>query len=927
MAGWARWRSPVAAGLALLAALAVASALRLGVQGAPEHDSVQHIATRVEDATFSNRQADLKSLTTSGEILRVALGLERPDNPRVSLVLETARRIFNADLVYVQDKAGTVVSCTKYEGGLTLTGHSYAFRPYFISAVQGSPMVYPAMGVTTGLRGLYFSTPIRQEREGIVGVLVVKVSLDGIDAILAADPQPAFLISPDGVIFASNQKDMLFHYVTPMQPEQLARIKASQQFGDQELKPFPDLFAGRPTVQFKGGPWSASRRRILSDWTLLALTKGGPAYVINKNLVFAAAGILGGLLIVIAVLASVISARRKAEAALRDSEQKLLHANGIQALILGNSTVGIAFIKARVFEWVNPRMTVIFGRTQAELQGRSTHLIYANDEEFARIGQVAYPSMANGGLFESEQLCARPDGTEFWSQVLGKALDPGDPEAGSIWIFDDITARKRTEKELRIYRENLEELVERRTAELREAKEAAEAATEAKSIFLASMSHELRTPLNAILGYAQLLTRSAADPESRDNLQRIHRAGEHLLGLINHVLSLSKIEAGKLTLELQPFATELFFKSIEDLTRIRAVAKGLDFRLEVRQPFPLALVGDPLKLRQVLVNLLGNAMKFTRQGWVSLEIERVEDRVRFTVQDTGSGMSADEVHRLFHAFHQTQSGRESAEGTGLGLHISQAMVRLMGGLIEVASEVGRGSRFRFEIPMAEDQVPALEPAEPLELAPDHPVLRMLVVDDVEDNRTLLVRMLTAMGMEVREAEDGASALALWEAWQPHAIWMDLRMPGMDGNETVRRLRVREADLGWPRTVVIALTASVLDLELDPFRQYRFDDLMAKPFPESELVEKLHRHCGLDLTEAAPAPPVLAEAELALRAQGLDPAWVKSFDHLLVLGDRAEAQALLELLPDRALAEGFALQLKEFRFAALRRMLAGRRCHE
>lgn len=796
--GWFRLRSPISAVLSLLGlatALAMVIAYRMGVRGTAENRPVQGLVTRIDDAVFPNRQVDLKSLTRSEEIIRVATGQSRPDNPGVSLVLETARRIFDAELVYVQDRAGVVVSCTQYEGGKTLTGNSYAFRPYFVSALRGRESVYPAMGVTTRQRGLYFSTPIAPDGRGVVGVLVVKASLEGIDAILAAAPQPVFLVSPDGVVFASNRKDLLFHFVKPMNAAELERIRASQQFADQELLPLPNLFEDKPSVQFQGERWTVSRRPVLSDWTLVALARGAPAYVITKNIVVTVTGALVAMLVIIVALAYVIRAREKAEAALRRSE------------------------------------------------------------------------------------------------------------------------------------EHLEELVERRTTELREAKEMAEAATEAKSTFLASMSHELRTPLNAILGYAQLLTRRVADPESRDNLQRIHRAGEHLLGLINHVLSLSKIEAGKLTLDFQPFSTELFFKSIEDLTRIRAVAKGLDFHLKVQKPFPEALVGDSLKLRQVLVNLLGNAMKFTRQGSVGLRVERSGPMVRFAVQDTGPGMSAEEVGKLFQAFQQTQSGREAAEGTGLGLHISQAMVRLMGGVIEVESEPGLGSVFRFEIPMAEDAVPEAASGQPsLELLADHPSLRMLVVDDVEDNRTLLVRMLTAMGMEVREAEDGPTALALWEAWQPHALWMDLRMPGMDGSEAARRLRAREAELGRPRTVVIALTASVLDMERDLLQESRFDGLMAKPFPESELMDMLHRHCGLGIARSAPAPPALTEAEMTVRVEGLDGPWVRAFDQALLVGDRAEAQELLGLIPDRALAECFFQQLKEFQFEALRRVIASGRSH-
>jgi len=781
--------------LGLCAALAVILAYRMGIRGGDEIRPVQHLALRIDDAIFANRQADLQSLTRSGEIIRVARGLDPPDNPQVSLVLETARRIFKADLVYVQNRTGEVVSCTRYEGDKTLTGNNYAFRPYFNSALRGNRTVYPAMGITTRVRGLYSSTPVYLGDRHIVGVLVVKAGLEEIDRILASDPEPAFLVSPDGVIFASNQRDMLFRYVNPMRADELERIKASQQFGDENLLPFANLFGGRSTVTYDRGRWTVSRRPILGDWTLVVLGKGGAAYLIDKNIVFAVTGALAAMTLLIAILVSIIRAKERAEA-----------------------------------------------------------------------------------------------------------------------------ARLRTEEELEVYRENLEGLVERRTAELREAKEAAESATEAKSIFLASMSHELRTPLNAILGYAQLLTRAVADPAGRDNLQRIHRAGEHLLGLINHVLSLSKIEAGKLTLEVQPFAAELFFKSIEDLTRIRATGKGLEFRLEVRQPFPAVLLGDSLKLRQVLVNILGNAVKYTRRGGVGLEVVRTGARIRFTVRDTGPGIGPEDRHKLFQAFHQARSGLEAAEGTGLGLHISQAMVRLMGGTIEVESEPGRGSTFSFEIPMAEGRLPAEEPAPALGLAPGQPSLRMLVVDDVEDNRTLLARLLTAMGMEVREAADGAAALALVESWRPHGIWMDLRMPGMDGYEALRRIRSREADLGRPRTVVIALTASVLDVDLDPLREATFDDLMAKPFPERELVDQLHRHFGLEVARAAPPPPVLAEAELAPRIRALDPAWIRSFHQTLVAGNRAEALDLLEVLPDRALADSFAPHLKAFRFDAVRRII-------
>lgn len=922
-----RWSGPlvlVSALFLLLAAMAVSFAYRSGSQKTAENLPVHQIASRIDEAVFSNRQTGLQSFTRSDEISRVAMGLDAPDNPRVSMILDTARRIFDADLVYIMDRSGNVVSCTRYEGGKTLTGHSYPFRPYFTTALAGQDSVYPALGVTTGLRGLYFSTPVFGPDHAAVGVVVVKVGIGSIENILIGHDTPIFLVSPDGVIFASNRKDLLYHYVLPLTDAAIGQIQASKQFGDMALKPFPALLTGRSQVVFEDETFYVSRRTILSNWSIVALVKGGPNFVINKNVAFLLMGLFALMTAIIAILATVIHARKRAELALRESEAQLRRAHGIQSLVLVNSTVAITFVRQRVFEWVNSRLSEMLGRPEAEIQGKSTRILYGDDETFEWIGRTAYPALGRGEQFRAEFQSRRADGTPFWAQLYGKALDVACPEEGSIWIIEDITERKRTEEELKAHREHLEELVAFRTAELREAKDLAEAATQAKSVFLSSMSHELRTPLNAILGYAQLLTRTVEDPESRDNLQRIHRAGEHLLGLINHVLSLSKIEAGKLSLNAQPFPTEPFFRSLEDMTRVRTNAKGLSFRMEVQRPFPAALVGDSLKLRQVLMNLLGNALKFTERGEVVLVIERREGRVRFEVRDTGPGMSPEEVSSLFEAFHQTESGKQATEGTGLGLHISLSLVRLMGGEISVESEPGRGSRFHFELPLAEADLAPDEPAPLLGLAPGGPSLKMLVVDDVEDNRTLLSRMLRLLGMEVREAADGPEALAQWKAWQPQLVWMDLRMPGMDGLEAVRRLREQEGRLALPRTTVIALTASVLDLEARPMLEAGFDDLMAKPFPLSEILEKLHKHCGLALLHESGKASIPADSNgIATHIADLDPAWIEAFDRALLLGDREEAMGLLGALKDPALAEAFAAPLKEFQFEALRGLLARR----
>ena len=486
--------------------------------------------------------------------------------------------------------------------------------------------------------------------------------------------------------------------------------------------------------------------------------------------------------------------------------------------------------------------------------------------------------------------------------------------------LQDIAERKRAEETSRIHQEQLEALVELRTSELRSALERAEAATRAKSVFLANMSHELRTPLNAVIGYAQLLTHTARDPESRANLERILRASEHLLGLINDVLSLSRIEAGRLVLHPEPFETGPFFKDIENLTLLKAQAKRLAFRMELGPSLPAALHGDAQKLRQVLVNLLGNAVKFTQAGSVTLRVTREQELTCFEVLDTGVGIPEQDLDRLFRPFEQLGAPAGHAEGTGLGLHISQAMVHLMGGMIEVRSEAGRGSTFRFAIRLPEAASDAARRARRrvVGLSGGQSVPSILVVDDVLDSRCLLRDLFSSMGLPVDTASSGDEAVARWEAARPDVVWMDLRMPGMSGWEATRRIREREAELGGPRTTLIALTASAMNLDVEGLREAGFDDWVLKPIQELILFEKLASHRGLRfIAEEDQAPPRELDPG-ALRQQ--DPAWISDFRRLLTLGDTDQMLALLDQLPDRSLAGVIQVYVMEYRYGALKDLL-------
>jgi len=456
-------------------------------------------------------------------------------------------------------------------------------------------------------------------------------------------------------------------------------------------------------------------------------------------------------------------------------------------------------------------------------------------------------------------------------------------------------------------------------ADLRASEARAQAANRAKSAFLSNMSHELRTPLNAILGYAQLMNRnSIRSPEDRDQLGRILGAGEHLLSLINEVLSLSKIESGGLELRTGSFRAMALLEGVLDMQRIRAASKELELRLEVTPGFPEHLEGDEAKLRQVLVNLLGNAVKFTAKGRVSLLAEYAAGRATFTVADTGPGIAEEDQRQLFQAFYQAANHPMAAEGTGLGLHISRSLVHLMGGELSLWSRLGEGSRFSFSLPLPEGEPPLeLEDrGRVIGLEPGQRRATMLVVDDRPENRDLLVRLLESVDFRVIAAADGVEAVELWGRHRPDLVWMDLRMPRMSGFEAIQLIRGRELEEGLPHTFVVAISASVIDMDRETLRQSGFDDFLGKPFREGQLFELISRMLGLrfryrEAEGEAPAPKALSEL---LRLESA--AWRADLKEAVLIGDTQAALALADQMGTKPVAESLRQLLKAYKLQEL-----------
>ncbi|MBL0211169.1 MAG: response regulator [Holophagaceae bacterium] len=455
---------------------------------------------------------------------------------------------------------------------------------------------------------------------------------------------------------------------------------------------------------------------------------------------------------------------------------------------------------------------------------------------------------------------------------------------------------------------------------LRESEAKAQAANRAKSAFLSNMSHELRTPLNAIIGYAQLMHRNPdRTTKDQDQLRHILHAGEHLLSLINDVLSISKIESGGLALRPAPFSTAQFFHALRALFELRASGKGIGFELDVEPGFPDYLVGDEGKLRQVLVNLIGNAVKFTDSGFVALRAAYHAGLATFEVRDTGPGISEADLKRLFEQFFQAETNQRAAEGTGLGLHISRALVRLMGGDLTAESRLDVGSTFSFQVALPEaEQAMELEgKGEVLGMEPGQKPFVLLVVDDREENRDLLTQLFGSVGFAVHTANEGRQALEVFAQQRPDFVWMDLRMPGMDGFEAIARLRELEASQGLARTPVIAISASVFDLDKASVQQHGFDDFLGKPFRESALFEMLTTYLGVRFLRRAESPTPSASAGPPLEGLArLEPEWRAAFREAVASGDTPEALVLAERVEDAALAQQLRQMIKAYRLEEL-----------
>lgn len=531
------------------------------------------------------------------------------------------------------------------------------------------------------------------------------------------------------------------------------------------------------------------------------------------------------------------------DSALQLAQQALRRSDARWLTFFRASPLGISITQAEDgrFIEVNDSLVNMFGHSrEAMLASTTLELgIWVSPEE--REGLIKL-LMEEGKVQQFRARFRRKSGVIGTMQIASELFFL-DGQLQVLGIFTDITAN------------------ELQNEELRRAKEAADAANRAKSAFLSNMSHEIRTPMNAILGYAQLMQRDAGLPEpSRDKLQIINRSGQHLLALIEDVLEMSKIEAGRITVQSAAFNVRGLLGDLEVMFRLRTEAKNLELFVEADRAVPMYVVADQGKVRQILVNLLGNAVKFTDQGRVELRVSITWRQSQLlliaAVADTGPGISPSSLPALFRPFAHSSAERKSYEGTGLGLAISREYARMMGGDITVESQLGRGSSFKLTLPVMEGESPdhgRLPPSRRvMGVQLGQTPMVVLLADDNGPNRNWLRQLLLAVGCQVLEAENGQEAIAAWEKWRPQLILMDLQMPVLDGFEATRRIKIQpEAQ----PTVIIALTATVQEESRRAILAAGAADLLGKPLEESRLFAKMEAHLGVRLIYE----PVLSEA--------------------------------------------------------------------
>lgn len=595
--------------------------------------------------------------------------------------------------------------------------------------------------------------------------------------------------------------------------------------------------------------------------------------------------------------------RKRAEEALRRSEEKfskIFHSNPNPMTISRETDGRILDINTSALEFFGVQKADVVGKTSFELQ-----LWKGLDHRDQLLQALQQHQVVRG----HECTLETPRG-EIRTVLFSAEMIEVDGQFCLVSTMNDISDRRQAE------------------VALQQAKLEAEAANQAKGRFLSNMSHELRTPLNAILGFTQVMTRDVSlSTTQREQLDIINRSGEHLLEMINDVLDMAKIESGRVDVNLSSFDLYGLLDTLESMFSMRLFTKGVALVIERSYNVPQFVKTDEGKLRQILINLIGNAIKFTDEGQIQVRVRFLADLnahkntavlLAFDVEDTGIGIAPSELDSIFEAFVQSKRSSSTRVGTGLGLPICREFVQLLGGDISVSSQLGHGSLFHFYIPIEAVSDPIhLPPPQVIGLSPGQQQYRILVVDDRWESRQLMAQLLEPLGFAVRDAKNGQEAIAVWQNWTPHLIWMDMQMPIMDGYAATRQIKTTLPDR---KTIIIALTASALEEDIETILNAGCDGIIRKPFREAEVFQALEQHLGLHFTVQSNRP--ISKGSLKQptdsltreRLKSMPQAWIRQMHQAAQRVDNAALLVLIEQISeqDSGLQDALTHLVKNFR---------------
>ena len=822
-----------------------------------QQPDTENLARELHTYIIQYYAESVRRLASRQEIGDICIGTTAIDNPTLLRVLNTSQNVLNVSLVYVMNREGTVVGCSTAPDEMSLTGNNYRFRPYFYQAIAGTPYIFPAVGITTNAKGIYFSAPVYEsERSEPIGVVVIKTKSHALDSIFASLHKKgleALLCSSDGVIFASTRNQWNFRTAKPIAPNRLQEIRASKQFSHFELSSLP-FSLENSIVHYDGLRATVVVQPLqIVGWHIVTLAPVPfPWFVVLLiSCIVLSLGMLTAVIMYNAhreeqLAGQIIAGQEvsnRANAAYKTSVLEL-------ETIFSTSLVGIVLVRNGLIVNANKRMCEMFGYDQDEMINSDVRRLFSGRRTFRRFVRRHLHLLMDSNIEQVEYDLKKKNGALIPCTLSGKAIARSNLAQGTVWVVEDVSRWKAAEQELK------------------HAREAAEAASLAKGQFLANMSHEIRTPMNGIIGLTNILLRYDIPDGQREYLVLIRRSAIRLMTIINDILDFSKLEAGRFELDQRPFSLRGLLREVVQPMEPTARRKKVQLKLTVDPAVPDILHGDQTKVMQVLTNLIDNSLKFTDKGSVNVEVrlekqdQSFSQTVLFKVADTGIGIVPAYHPKVFESFFQANaSHNRKVGGTGLGLSISKGLVVLMGGHIWFDSEPGKGTNFYFTLPLtlhAENGPESGDSSEngqrEKEMALQACGKRILVAEDEYINTILISTLLKQAGYHITAVRSGGEAVAAWRGGSFDCILMDIQMPEMDGYEAVARIReVEGADEHIP---IIAMTAYAMSGDRQKCLAAGMDDYIAKPIDGTMVLHLLRRYLPVDKKQ----PTVAANSE-------------------------------------------------------------------